>query len=264
METRFLLNSFKEAWEMLLNLPYPFTPQDDIGEETDDNDLLLLNFPVIGAVIGAAALFSAYLITLLFPGRLVSAIFSAVVITLGTELIINNSNLSMLLIYLTGKISRLSDYELSLRLGTQLSLSAPLSAMSFFSLYLIKLSTVALLVYYGNAAWLIIVYTLAFLIRSQIAQVVEFDSDIPVIEADTENGSVRNPWIAAGIISLLAGLSCSLPAAVLSLPAAFALSALFRKYAVKNGGISAELVGVYGSASELILLLLGASILIRI
>ena len=134
--------------------------------------------------------------------------------------------------------------------------------MLFLSLYLLKLFCFGLLIYHAKTSWIVITFTLSYLIRSQLVTLPSSESYGALIEEEDDKYAVKMPWIVASIIALVAG-SAYLASAIIILLVAFALIIGFKKYAQQMGGVSASMIGVYGIVAELVFLFTGAAIVIR-
>ena len=241
---------------MLLDVPLPIQAEIDSDDETGDENLLMC-FPLVGIALGVCAYFVAYITGLLFPVTVAAAVVGAVILTLGTEIAASSSSISVLTGFIKTLINRHGDTE------QETKLDSPHTLMIFLSLYLLKLFCTGLLIYHGKISWIIVVYALSYLIRSQLVQMPSMEDGTALIEEEDDKYAVKMPWIAAGAGILLGGLGSSLPAAVLMLALAFALIAGFKRLSASSGGVSPHLIGVYGVISELIFLCAGAAIVIR-
>ena len=262
MDTNYLLKYFKSAWDMLLDIPLPFITEELDEEEDDGDSYLLLSFPLVGAVLGLLAYLVAYFLGLILVMPMAAAVIVAIVLTLGSEMAASTSNISVLTTFINAKIARRSNAELESLLSSRLSLEDPLSLMLFLSLYLLKLFCFGLLIYHAKTSWLIITFTLSYLIRSQLATMPSSDSYGALIEEDDDKFAVKMPWIVASAIVLIAG-SAYPATAIITLLITFALIAGFKKYAIISGGVSGAMIGIYGIVAELVFLFTGAAIVIR-
>ena len=191
-----------------------------------------------------------------------AAVIVSIVLTLGTEMVAASSNLSVLTAFINAKIARKSNAELEITLSEKLTLDEPLSLMLFLSLYLLKLFCFGLLIYHAKTSWIVITFTLSYLIRSQLVTMPSSESYGALIEEEDEKYAVKMPWIVASIIVIIAG-SAYLASAIIILLVAFVLIIGFKKYAQQMGGVSASMIGVYGIVAELVFLFTGAAIVIR-
>ena len=247
---------------MLLDIPLPLTVEEIDPADDDGDSYLLLCFPLVGAALGMLSYLIAYILGLILIIPMAAAVIVSIVLTLGTEMAASSSNLSVLTSFINAKITRKNGAELEHSLSEKLTLSDPLSLMLFLSLYLLKLFCFGLLIYHTKTSWIVVTFTLSYLIRSQLVTMPSANSYGALIEEDDEKYAVKIPWIVASIIVLIAG-SSYLASAILILLVAFALIIGFKKYAQQMGGISASMIGVYGIVAELILLFTGAAVVIR-
>ena len=247
---------------MLLDIPLPLTVEDIDFEEDDGDSYLLLSFPLVGAALGLLSYFVAYVLGLILIIPMAAAVIVSIVLTLATEMTAASSNLSVLTSFITAKIANKNTAELEYSLNEKLTLNEPLPLMLFLSLYLLKLFCFGLLIYHAKTSWIIITFTLSYLMRSQLVTMPSYTSYGPLIEEDDEKYAVKMPWIVAGVIVLVAGASY-LASAILIMLVAFALLIGFKKYAEEMGGVSPSMIGVYGVIAELVFLFTGAAIVIR-
>ena len=247
---------------MLLDIPLPLTVEEVDEDEDDEDSYLLLCFPLVGAVIGMFSYLTAYILGLILIIPMAAAVIVSIVLTLGTEMVAASSNLSILTSFINAKIAGKSSAELEHSLREKLTLEDPLSLMLFLSLYLLKLFCLGLLIYHAKTSWIVVTFTLSYLIRSQLVTMPSSESYGALIEENDEKYAVKMPWIVASVIVLVAG-SSYLASAIIILLVAFALIIGFKKYSQQMGGVSASMIGVYGIAAELIFLFTGAAIVIR-
>ncbi len=246
---------------MLLNIPLPFNA-DEVDAEDEGDSYLLLCFPLVGAAIGMLAYLVAHILGLILIIPMAAAVIVSIVLTLGTEVVAASSNLSALTSFINAKIAKKRGSELELAMSGKLTLDEPLSLMFFLSLYLLKLFCFGLLIYHAKTSWIVITFTLSYLIRSQLVTMPSYESHGALIEEDDDKYAVKLPWIVASGIVVVAG-STYLASAILILLVAFALIIGFKKYSQQMGGVSAAMIGVYGIVAELVFLFIGAAIVIR-
>jgi len=246
---------------MRLDIPLPINSEIDEGEE-EGNSYLLLSFPLVGASLGMLLYLVAYILGLILVIPTAAAVIISIVLVLATEMAVSSSNLSVLTSFIKAKLEKQNNYELEDTLNSKLLLDEPLSLILFLSLYLLKLFCFGLLIYHAKTSWIVITFTLSYLVRSQLVTMPSADSYEPLIEEDDEQYAVKLPWIVASVIVVIAG-SAYLATSIIILLIAFALIIGFKKYAERSGGMSASMIGVYGITSELIFLFTGAAIVIR-
>jgi len=261
MDTKYIIHYFKSAWDMLLDIPLPLNS--DIDEEDEEGDsYLLLSFPLVGASLGMLLYLVAYVLGLILIIPAAAAVIISIVLVLATEMAAASSNLSVMTSFIKAKMEKETSYRLEETLNTKLLLDEPLSLILFLSLYLLKLFCFGLLIYHSKTSWIVITFTLSYLVRSQLVTMPSADSYEPLIEEDDDKFAVKMPWIVASVIVVIAG-SAYLATSIIILLIAFALIVGFKKYAEKTGEISASMIGVYGITAELIFLFTGAAIVIR-
>ena len=247
---------------MLLDIPLPkFFAAEDEDEEQKE---LIACFPLVGAVIGLGLYCIAWVIALLLPVQTAAAVVGSVLLALLTESIASGGNISNLAAFFRAKKEKQSGLEIVKAIEDSNADNTPLNQMFFLSLYLLKVFCFALLFLYERTSWLIIVYTMSYLVRSQMASWNDLRTSQPMIEVDSENSSVKLPWIFALVISVLVAGFSYFPAVVIIGIIAYFLLRYFKKITEKElGGVSGTIIGTAGSAAELIFLILGIAMLVR-
>lgn len=247
---------------MLLNVPLPIArlvPADTDGEERQ----LLACFPLVGAAIGIVMYTIAWLAMFFFPVPAAAAVVGAIIIALITESVSTGGNISTLTALVRARQNKSSVEEILLAVEKGYSQQNATDLMFFISFYLLKMFCIGLLIYFERASWLIIVFTMSYLIRSQMATWNDLRTSQPLIEEDNEIAAVRAPWTLGLIILFIIGLSY-LPIIPISILVAYLLIKYFKKFTDREfGGVSGSIVGTAGAAAELVFLLLGIAFLIR-
>jgi cobalamin synthase len=260
MDTKYITYYFKSAWDMLLDIPLPLNTE--IEDDDEGDSYLLLSFPLVGASLGMLLYLVAYILGLILIIPTAAAVIISIVLVLATEMVASSSNLSVLTSFIKAKMERRNIYELEESLNSKLLLDEPLSLILFLSLYLLKLFCFGLLIYHAKTSWIVITFTLSYLVRSQLVTMPSSDSYGALIEEEDDQYAVKMPWIVASVIVIVAG-HYYLATSIITLLIAFALIIGFKKYVERTGEMSASMIGVYGVAAELIFLFTGAAIVIR-
>ena len=247
---------------MLLNVPFPLSRLDTSDAEEDEKQLLTC-FPLVGAVIGILMYTLAWLAAFFFPVPAAAAVVGSIIISLITESIPAAGNLSSLAAFIQARKNKVSRAQLLSETEHGYSQNNVTDLMFFLSLYLLKLFCIGLLIYFERTSWLIIVFTLAYLLRSQLATEKDLRTAQQLIEEDDEVAAVRAPWIVAVVIVLISGLSY-LPAVVIILIITYLLIKYFKKIANRElGGVNGVFIGTAGAAAELVFLIAGMAMLLR-
>lgn len=265
MSANIWLISFKEAWEMLLDIPFPQKLIHIEVDEEEDKKELFVCFPLVGAVVGLGLYFIAWVINFLMPVSTAAAVVGSILLALLTESISSGGNIASLAAFLKAKKNRQTGIELVNAVETVEHDHTPTNQIFFLSLYLLKVFCFALLFIYGRLSWLVIVYTMSYLMRSQMAYWDDLQNSQPIIEAEDENYSIKIPWVVALLISLLVAGFDYFPAVVIVGAVAYLLLRYFKKISDRDlgGGVTGKIIGTAGVASELIFLLLGIILLVR-
>ena len=257
------IKSFLNAWEMLIDIPLPaFFDNEDYDD--GENEELLASFPIVGFVIGMSCYLIAWIILILSPSDLAAAIIGAIVITLLLEFVATTSTIAKLATYLTLKSEKADPITIHTELEAGSSINNVPNPIFFLSLYLLKLFSIALLIYEGKISWLIIIFTMSYLVRSQMATWKDLRDAQPIIEIENPLYATKIPWIIAIVISLFVAGFAYFPAVVIVAIIAYFLLKYFERVAkVELGGITAPIIGVVGTATEIVFLLVGIALLLR-
>ena len=258
---RLWISSFITAWNLLVDIP--------IGEERHYDDdyarenRIIASFPLVGFAL-AFIFYILISFMAIFFGSSAKIIISAVVIALLIELLSSGKNLISLgnmiesIAFRQGRSETVKAIQ-----NTRLS-DTNFGMLTTLSLFIIRLFCLGVLIGGENATWIFVVMTGSFAAQSMFTTAIDIETRDKFIGAD-EKG-VMFAWIIATILSIVSG-GCSwnrISAVVISFIILFLLL-LFLKNYVQNrlGGVTAQMIGTVGTASELSLLLLGLIILAR-
>ncbi len=251
--------AFGRAWRLLIDLPLP--------EAFDSEDhelhpaLVMLNFPVIGAILGAAGYFISWLLTY-FPGQLTGSIISAIIISGGLEVLSGGRNLGIAGSFFEMSLFKSSEGEPLLELNDDVtSARRPSEVIVMICLFLLRTFFVGLLIYSGASFWLITFLTAAHTVQAQLATAPTIEDGEAILPV--EPSLTVYPWLIAAVIMVVTGWVC-LPGVVLAFVLALILASLQRKYCImKIGGVNGSIIGLAGYVTEIILLLTGIIFLVR-
>lgn len=257
------IKSFLNAWEMLIDIPLPAFFDNDDYDDSEKEELLAC-FPIVGFVIGMSCYIIAWIILIFSPSNLAAAIIGAIVITLLLEFVATTGTIAKLATYVTLKSEKSDPITIHTALEEGTSINNTPNPIFFLSLYLLKLFSIALLIYENQISWLIILFTMSYLVRSQMATWKDLRDSQPIIEIENPLYATKIPWIIAILISLFVAGFAYFPAVVVIAIVAFFLLKYFDRVAkVELGGITAPIIGVAGTATEIVFLLIGIALLLR-
>lgn len=248
---------------MLLDIPLPKFIAGEADEDDEQKELIPC-FPLVGGVIGLGLYCIAWVIELLLPVHTAAAVVGSVLLAMLTESIASGGNIASLAAFFRAKKDKRTGVEIVAAMENSNSDTTPLNQMFFLSLYLLKVFCFALLFLYERTSWLIIVYTMSYLVRSQMVSWKDLRTSQPLIEVESENSAVKLPWIFAIIIAVLVSGINYLPAVLIIGIIAYFLIRYFKKISDNElGGVTGAVIGTAGAASELIFLILGIAMLVR-
>ncbi|MBN1864202.1 MAG: hypothetical protein JW808_04820 [Victivallales bacterium] len=242
---------------MLVDVPLPGF-LGSVSDTDRDGREIPACFPIVGAALGLVAYCCSWILFALLPARTAVAMVGSVGLVLLLEITISGGNLAVLsnIISLSGNKSRDGEHVL----GSSFSSAQ----MIYLSLYLLKIFSFALLLLYDRTSWLVIAYTMSYLVRSQLAISVCGGGSEALIPVRKEKYAVKLPWIIALVISFVVAGFHFFPAVVFVAVAAYFMIFWLKKMVVdKFGTMTSELVGAGGALSEIVFLLIGVMLLVR-
>jgi len=247
---------------MLLNVPLPAALLDTADAEQEEKYLLAC-FPLVGAVVGIVMYTIAWLVMFLFPVSAAAAVVGSITIALITEYISIGGNISTLSSFICARKNKFSGQEMLSAIENESPHRNTIDLIFFLSLYLLKLFCIGLLIYHERTSWFIIVFTMSYLIRSQMATWDDLRTSQPLIEIEDKNASIKAPWFFASFIILIAGISY-LPAVIIIIIATYLIIKYLEKIVDNElGGVTGSIIGTAGTAAELFFLLAGIAMLLR-
>lgn len=252
------------AWNLLLEIPFPNIGSWQEDEEPKGDSLRTLAcFPIVGALLGYAAYCIIWILSK-FQSLTSAAVVSAILIVIGLEIVTLGKNFNSLISFFDAKMQGLGELELVAAVEKEPSLcKTTLGMMFFLSVFILKIACVALLVYYERTTWLIVTMAVSYAVVAKMATSQDLRTSQPFFETE-EGRDEKLAWLFAGIISFIVGWSY-FPAVIIVLLLAYFLSGKFQKYCkVKFGGVTGKIIGMTGSAAEVIILLAGVILLVRL
>ena len=258
------LLSFTKAWELLIVLPLPLQMDNSI-RETEDNGTLSACFPLVGASIGICFFCLSWFIALLLPVKIASSLIGGLLLGILSELVLSGGNTLTLTSYFQARQSGCSGFETASVLDSVSTSTTPqVNQIYMLSLYLIKVISLSIFIYYDRSNWIVVVYTLSFLVRSQMLKWNCIRTSKPLFEFQDEADSFNLPWIISTVICVLILGFYALPAVGIVLLITYFLIKFIKKTIdAKIGGVSGSIISAAGTFSEIILLLSGLILVIR-
>lgn len=252
---------FSEAWDMLTEIPFP----QGLSHHHEESEpaLVLLNFPIVGAVIALISLAAAYLFSYVM-GNLILAVSFSIFFVVFLEFLTKCRNLSATASFFENRFSGLSSYESFLELNEDFSSQrGPIGTIALLILFLFRVFCVGMLTYHGHVFWILPVLTASYAVQAHLAVVENVKDSTQFVEAS--DGDVIKMWVIASVIILILCFCFkSVSAPVLLIILSFAGASLFRKYCVEIlDGVTGNVISFAGYTSETILLFLGVLLLIR-
>lgn len=248
---------FTEAWEMLLDVELPDSL---VANEDVEPDTMLLNFPVVGAVIGIACYVVAWVMNIV-PGKPVAPYLAAIVITLGLEFITSGRYLSSLISFIENKTAKRSTPESLVLLNDEFNAQrSSTGTLLLVSLFLVRVLCFSFLIQNGCLFWLIIALTLNYGAQGYLATSDELQSGEPFLR--TSENFVRNLIITTAAIVLIIGLAY-FPAVIVALAiTGFSVIRMKSYCEDRLGGMTPRMIGLAGYIAELLALITGLTLLV--
>jgi len=234
------------------------------NDSEHDNSCLLAVFPIVGLIVGALLITAATIINVFVPAKTASAIIGALILCVLTEIFLAGGNIFSLTAFIQAKKSGFSNFETAAVVDAASAETSQINQLYLISIYCLKVVAFALLIFYDRMTWIVIVYALSFLIRSQMAQWNDIRTSQPLIDAKKHENAVKLPWIFASAITVFIAGFNFFPAALAAVLASYFLIRFFSKILKGNrGGVSPGIIAGAGTFSELVLLMIGVILLVR-
>jgi len=256
---KYSLEPFFKAWEMLLDVELPASMK--VSDNAVDNDVMVLNFPVVGAFVGVVLYVAAWILKIV-PGQPMGPFLAGIVITLFLEMITSGRSMSSLISCIENKLGGYSLPESLATLNDDFNVNrSSTGTLLLVSLFLIRILCFSFLVQHGSLFWLIIVLTLNYGTQGYLAASNEMRSGQPFFELGETFD--RNIWLVTAALMVVCGL-VYFPVLAVTLAIVIFFAWKFRSYCdVAMGGMTAKLIGLGGYLAELIALLVGLTFLVR-
>lgn len=257
-------DSFRKAWNLLSFFKFPETGNEKREGMEDIPDNIIIYFPAVGAAIGFAAYCSSWLLDRLMDGKIFSAMLSAVIITLALEILTLGKDLAILMNFLKVMAKNAQAEEaFSIIEDKENPIYGISDLVLLFSLFLMKIICIGILIYSGNALWLVVMLTLPYLIQGLVAVAPSSIIEGSILPSDRD--TVKNAWIVAGIICIVAGAGQQfIPAVLLALILSWFFLDRFQRFWISRfKTITGKTVGLAGIMLEYILLIAGTILLAK-
>ncbi len=252
------LSSFLTAWNLLVEIPIT-SESDSDSEDYADNNRIIASFPIVGFAIGFIFwIFTSFMS--IFFGSSVKVIISSLLIAVGMELIGGGKNLISLGNLLEALIYRGKGRDPLIAVEETAISGNKIGIFVTLALFILRLFCLGVLINNGFSNWIFVVMTGSFAAQSIFCTASSLDSGGKFIDGD-EKGVIL-AWILAVILSIISGNSVK--AVVISFLIVYILFSLVKNYLQsKAGGMTAQMIGSAGTAAELLILILGLTILAR-
>lgn len=258
------LGSLVSAWNLLLEIPFPNIGLWSDGEDPKGDSIRTLAcFPIVGALLGYAAYCIIWILGRFQSPTSVAAL-SAIFIVIGLEILTLGKNFNALVSFFEAKTQGLGGLELVAAVEKEPALcKTTLGQMFFLSAFILKIACVSLLIYYERTSWIIVTMAVSYAVIAKMATAHDLRTSQPFFE--TEKGRAEKlAWLFAGIIAFIVGWSYS-PGVIIVLLMSYFLTGKFKDYCeMKFGGVTGKIIGMTGAAAEMLILLAGVVLLVRL
>ena len=255
-ENKFL-NALAAVWEMLVDFPLPPVFR---GSASPEPEMLLLAFPLVGAVLGLIPVLAGALTGMLF-NRIAGAVIFA--LAAGIVLGFKDSGRGVLLLssFVTRLMAKESRQEALRELRHDAGVLDAQPAAIFVTLFaVVELGILFLLSFYGAQWWIVAVAVAGATVQGVLATEPRSGGRPGLIpQAEEKKGF---SWFSAGVLFLFLLLRFPRPAALLAGVAVFLLVRFFiRDFRDAAGGVDADFITLGGAVTESAVLLLGLGVL---
>jgi cobalamin synthase len=255
------LHPLTAAWEMLYDVKLPSLLTDRAEDSEADSSLVVINFPVAGAIVGLAAYILALILTS-FPGNPAAAIIVSVAVTIFLELLTSGRNLALVMSFTESLFNGRGFDRAWMELDDNIRAPrSPVGVLSFILVFLYRVFCFGLLVNSHSAFWFVTALTAGCAAQAHLSTSVSMNSDEPFLGLKTRLKYMH--WVVAAVIMLVIGWSnpgASACAVILTIAGACAAKAWFES---KFGGVNGQIITFSGAIAELAVLLLGIAFFIR-
>ena len=260
---KYLISAFCNAWEMLIDFNIPFEKKiKSYADEEFDNDMVLFFFPIVGLLIGLLIFFLLHIALLLLNIKAVSLIFS-VLLAIFLEAMFSGRNISSLVSFCELRNAGHNNLEALVQIDDDFSTQkTSFGTLALVVLFLIKIISLGLLIYFNYIVWIPIMLVANFAVQGYLAKENDWTTGEPILEISkqTEQNNLYISILAVFVLGLFCNLFVALTIGL--------IVALLVKYTTiylreKLGGVTPKIIGFIGYIVELIMLLLGISLLLK-
>lgn len=272
---RDFLNQFFATWGIFLDKKLPeliHDPDQELPSYEDETpELARAMTPLVGAVLGIAVYIPVWLLYRLF-GPVPSALAAGLLGPFLIEYLSGWHGLAALTDYIVMRRNGATQEEALLHgddeenggrggggdNGEELTMLRPSSMILFLSLYLLRVGAFAALAAFDASFWIVIALTGGYLVRAELASIVERGTQTPLLEAPER--FARWHWYTALAAMLIFSLGniWYIPCVILALGMIWLIAWYCSHLCLDTiSGMTPRAVEIFGYASELVLLLLG-------
>ncbi len=251
-------SSFIAAWNILVEIPIASRSDSESGD-LSDNNRVIASFPIVAFVIALFFQLIAWTVSL-FLGKSASTIISPIVIAIGIELLNGGKNLISLANFLQTILRRrgLEDAFAAAE-DTRISTDS-IGVFLTLGLFILRLFCLAVLVNCDFISWIAVALCGSFAVQGIFSTARNLRSGTSFIDGDGKG--IALSWLIAFLLCLLAGNP--LYETLVSLLISFFIFLVLRSYLERSlGGLTPQLTSTLGTAAELMILILGLTMLAR-
>jgi len=246
------------AWNLLLEIPL-FRGSAHEPDEEEQGSRTVASFPIVGFAAGMGAYILIWFV-FRFSSQLAGAVISAILAALFIEALTMGKNLSALAVFLEARLGGLKEARAASEIGRSSAVSNDMGLFILVSLFLLRISCIAILAGSQYGSWIIVTMTVAY--ASQAALVISRDIRTGGRFFDTDINGPRLAWLIAFVLSAVAG--GSIAAAAVTVLIVYAVTMFFKNYCENRlGGVNGQIIGMAGSAMELVVLAIGIVFLVK-
>lgn len=254
-----ILAQFSAVWNRFASIPLPrFLKGAYEYEEEDSPELARGLLPIVGTIIGFCVVIPSYIVGMLF-GRVPEAVICGAGGAFLLEFMTSWRGSNALAAYIIRRKAGATQDEAMELDPPSLNSSVPaVSLITLMVIWIIKAILLAVLASYGSLFWIIVSMTVAYFVRAELTSLKETGSLKEFYETPEKNANLHYYTTVIIILAVSIGSWGGLAGAALAFGTAWGIS----KYATAlitsvQCGINSNIINIFGSASEIFLLLIG-------